>query len=230
MRVDIADVGRLHAGPLSASFMQRGSAFAVRAGRGNVVCIRGVRPAGQHGVDFCAAREGVLLGLDQERAAAFTDNEAVAVEVERAARLLEGRRFGGKAPWPATEPDTTIGHRMLSPPTARTASASPARSSIAAVMIASPPAEQAVLSVMTRAVDAVRNRRSARQRCCRWSSAQSEGRRGWPASNAACVCATVVTPVHCRAHHDADTVGLGSRWESSLFSRCLLAPQQRQTA
>ncbi len=103
VRVDIANVGRLHAGPLERQLHAAGSAFAVRAGRGNVVCIRGIRVTGEYGVDFCAAGECMLLGLDQESAAAFTDNEAVAVKVERAARLLGGRRFGGKAPWPATD-------------------------------------------------------------------------------------------------------------------------------
>ena len=99
VRVDIANVGRLHAGLLERQLHAAGSAFAVRAGRGNVVCIRGVRVTGEYGVDFCAAGECMLLGLDQESAAAFTDNEAVAVKVERAARLLgvvvsAGKRLG----------------------------------------------------------------------------------------------------------------------------------------
>lgn len=54
---------------LSASFHAAGSAFAVRAGRGNVVCIRGIRITGEYGVDFCAAGECMLLSLDQESAA-----------------------------------------------------------------------------------------------------------------------------------------------------------------
>ena len=61
--------------------------------------VRGVGPAGQHGVYIGVARQGVFLGFDDERAAALADNEPVAVEVERAAGMFRvvvtaGQRLG----------------------------------------------------------------------------------------------------------------------------------------
>ena len=99
VRVDIADIGRLHASLFERQLHAAACAFAVRARSGNVVRVRGVRVTGEHSVDFCAACERVFLGLDEESAAAFTDNKAVTVNVERTASLLRlvisaGKRLG----------------------------------------------------------------------------------------------------------------------------------------
>ena len=53
-----------------------------------MVCVRGVRPTCKTGVDGRAALYRVLLGFDQQRAAALTDDKAVAVRVERTAGVL----------------------------------------------------------------------------------------------------------------------------------------------
>ena len=53
-----------------------------------MVCVRGVRPACKAGVDGRAALYRVLLGFNQERAAALTDDKAVAVRIKRTAGVL----------------------------------------------------------------------------------------------------------------------------------------------
>ena len=68
-----------------------------------MVCVRGVRPACKAGIDGRAALYRVLLGFNQERAAALADDKAVAVRVKRTAGVLVDHRCGAKAPWPARD-------------------------------------------------------------------------------------------------------------------------------
>ena len=166
---------------------------AVRAGRGDMVRVRGVRPAREHRVDLRAARQRVRLGLDDERAAALADDKAVAVQVERTAGVFRivvaaGQRLGLRQAGHHDRAQDALAARPRAPRPPRRLS-----SSMAAVIIASPPAEQAVLSV----------RLGPWMPCAIAICAAAmlpmvmgtkRGPTRWPASNAACVCATVVTP------------------------------------
>lgn len=87
VRIDVPDVGGLHPGALQRTLHAGRSTRTIRAGRRDMVCIRGIGPACQHGVNRCAAREGVLFGFNQQRAAAFPDDKTVPVEVKRAAGM-----------------------------------------------------------------------------------------------------------------------------------------------
>ena len=75
-----------------------GRAQALGVGRGDVVGVGGDAGAGQFGVDVGAAGQGVLLGLEHERAGAFAHDEAVAVDVVGARGGARGRRCAWTAP------------------------------------------------------------------------------------------------------------------------------------
>ena len=51
-------------------------------GRGDVVGVRGIGIAGKLGVDMRVACAGVRLGLDDERAAALTDDKAITIGIK----------------------------------------------------------------------------------------------------------------------------------------------------
>ena len=180
--------------------MQARCALAVRTGSSDMVCVRGVRPACKRGREMVAPRFTACSSVSIRSAPPPSPmTKPSRSRVKRAAGVREDRRCGAKAPWPATRPDTTIGQRMLSPPTASTASASPALSSMAAAMIASPPAEQAVLRVRLGTVDAARDGDLRGRNVADGHRNEARADAACPASKAAWVCATVVTrrPSRC---------------------------------
>ncbi len=89
MRVDVGDVIHRRAGLPESS--QYGSRSAATLGVGSSDVVRVARDAatGDLGVDAGTTREGVLLGLENERRRSFAHDKPVAVDVVRARR---GRR------------------------------------------------------------------------------------------------------------------------------------------
>ena len=79
MGIDIADVGRGEPGVVEGVLHAGHGADAVGMGRGDVVTVGVVGGAADHADDVCTPRLGVGFRLQQQRAAAFAHDEAVAV-------------------------------------------------------------------------------------------------------------------------------------------------------
>ena len=97
MGVDIADVRGREPRALQGDPHALRRSDPVRVGRGHVIGVLGVRVAREFCVNFSAARPRVLLGLEDNGAAALADDEAVVSDVEGPAgmfRIIVAARQG----------------------------------------------------------------------------------------------------------------------------------------
>jgi hypothetical protein len=85
---DVVDVVRLQAGVLDRERHGAGRGAAFRVGRREVEGVGGHAASGQLRDDACAAATRVLLRLKDDDAAALPEDEALAVQIEGAARLF----------------------------------------------------------------------------------------------------------------------------------------------
>ena len=184
-----------------------------------MVCVRGIGPASEHCVDLCAARQRVLLGLDDERAAALADDKAVPVQVKRPAGVFRvvvaaGQRLGLRQAGDhdraqnALAADCQDGFRL-----ARAQQHGRGHHRVAACRAGG-------VERQARAVDAVGDRDLRRG-----NIADGHGHKA-RADAVACVKRGLGVcnrghAVHRRSHHDADTVGLGLDCKAAVRQRFL---------
>ena len=101
VRVDVVDVGRRKPGALERGSHAAEGAVAVLGRRGDVIGVAGQAVADDLGIDFRAARLGVLQLFEDDDAGALAHDEAVAVAVIGPRRLfrrvvaLGGQRAAG---------------------------------------------------------------------------------------------------------------------------------------
>ena len=143
--VDIVDVGRGHARLLQRHLHRAVGARPFRMRRGDVIGVARQAVADHLGIDFRAARLGMLIFLEHDDARALAHDEAVAVLVIGPARLLrpvvDSSMLSARA-W--AKPAMPIGQIVASAPPASMMSASSSRIIRAASPIECAPVEQAV--------------------------------------------------------------------------------------
>mmetsp|Transcript_39764 Transcript_39764/g.87296 ORF Transcript_39764/g.87296 Transcript_39764/m.87296 type:complete len:236 (-) Transcript_39764:576-1283(-) len=116
VRVDVLHLLRRDAGRVHGEVEALGHALALGVGCGDVVRVAGGGVAGELAVDVRAARERVLLRLEEQHARALAHDEARAVGVERSAgclRRVVARRAHGAHRVEAGEAERR--HRRLAP-------------------------------------------------------------------------------------------------------------------
>ena len=144
MRIYVINLFFLDARLLNSVIHTGDRADSIGMRRRYMVTVRTVREAKQPGLDLGASRFRMCFRFQQDGTAAFPKDKTVSCLVKRTAGRLS---LFVLSAWAEARPATTTGQRLASAPTAKTASASPAKRSMAAVEMASAPEEHAVLTV-----------------------------------------------------------------------------------
>lgn len=101
MRIDVINVFQRQTRVFDRLFHAEYGADPFRMRAGNMIAVRTVRKSCHLGNDLCAPFFRILFGLNDQRAAAFPDDEPIPVTVKRTAGSLRiiivGRqRMGGR--------------------------------------------------------------------------------------------------------------------------------------